>query len=285
MSVRTINNAVRRLDWNVLRDLLLVDNDNDDQPFIELCTASVSDWNRYVRSPRQALNPKYMEWRDGRIWIVEFPGSIHGSAAGAFSASMALAGTGIDHLSHHSDSTTDDPPPGMENELLIQPDCSFGPYSTVGGVLPPGLRRWRQYSTVKVDFGVCEGWGGLDRKSALWRRYPGVEYVVSIKLSPKLRTRECRFEERVNGQFPGNDDPNRAPILPIGQNTVLQFDAHRLLGLPENDDIPVGFNDPVLINVSPLIERIHQESELLPVGGPRPRPAGGHQRRVRPGLA
>ncbi|KAG3065102.1 hypothetical protein PC122_g18276 [Phytophthora cactorum] len=54
MSVRTINSAIRRLDREVLRDLLLHNDDNGDPVPVELCEASVDDWSRYVRSPNKA---------------------------------------------------------------------------------------------------------------------------------------------------------------------------------------------------------------------------------------
>ncbi|EGZ10170.1 hypothetical protein PHYSODRAFT_338853 [Phytophthora sojae] len=257
-STEVINDAIRSLDWNGVQDSLLRDEDVDPDP-IEVCTASVDDWNRYVRSPNQAMKPKYMEWRDGRIWIVECAGAIDSLTAGKFIVAMCLAtGTGDEHLEPYTDCHDEEPPAGA---VLAEPDCSFGPSVCVGAVLPDGIGNWLDFQTVNVEVGVCQGWPGLDRKSAIWREHVGVQFVVSIRLSPKLRIRQFQFEERVNGEFPVDDALNRAPVLPIDQqHAMLRFDAHRLLGLPAGANLPSGFNNPVEINLFQLVEQVRQRA-------------------------
>ncbi|KAG3014321.1 hypothetical protein PC121_g9530 [Phytophthora cactorum] len=140
--------------------------------------------------------------------------------------------------------------------MLAELDCSFGPTEEVGVVLPPEVRNLQEFQTVKVEIGVSQGWPSLDCKSAIWRGYASVEYVVPIRLSPSLRIRQYRLEMRLGGQFPGDDDGNRASILPIDQNAIVPFDAHLLLGLPAGAALPRGFNDPVLLHLFDLVEGI-----------------------------
>ncbi|KAE8889623.1 hypothetical protein PF010_g21040 [Phytophthora fragariae] len=90
MAVRRINAAIRRLDWHEVEAALLRD---DNAAPVEVCEASLDDWDRYVRSESQALKSRFMEWRGGRIWIVELPTSIHEKAASRFDTMMAV-GTG-----------------------------------------------------------------------------------------------------------------------------------------------------------------------------------------------
>lgn len=99
---------------------------------------------------------------------------------------------------------------------------------------------------------------------SIWRRYSGVEYVLSIRLSLALRTRQYQFEHRdTDGHFPYTDYDNnagqRVDVLPIDHNGILLFDAHRLLGLPAHARIPAGLNNPVLLNLFGQVELIRQD--------------------------
>ncbi|KAL3664387.1 hypothetical protein V7S43_010710 [Phytophthora oleae] len=40
----------------------------------------------------------------------------------------------------------------------------------------------------------------------------------------------------------------------IANNSVLKFDARRLLGLPPGADLPVGFNDPAQMNLLNILK-------------------------------
>jgi hypothetical protein len=58
---------------------------------LEVCETSLDDWNRYVRSERQELKSRFMEWRDEKIWIVELSSDIHEDAVYRFAVAMAAA--------------------------------------------------------------------------------------------------------------------------------------------------------------------------------------------------
>ncbi|KAE9295175.1 hypothetical protein PR003_g24081 [Phytophthora rubi] len=53
---------------------------------------------------------------------------------------------------------------------------------------------------------------------------------------------------------------------PIDNNTVVQFDPWRLLGIPGGAFLPAGFNKPVQFNlfdrVDPIIQRGHEDIAL-----------------------
>jgi hypothetical protein len=92
---------------------------------------------------------------------------------------------------------------------------------------------------------------GLKDKAANWRQYPGVQYIVLIRLSPTLRVRQYRLEQRVNGQFPGTND--HADIV---DGALLIFDAHLLLALPDDAALPDGFRQPVAVDLVDLVEYV-----------------------------
>ncbi|KAE8889810.1 hypothetical protein PF005_g12658 [Phytophthora fragariae] len=247
-AVRRVNTAIRRLDWDEIKTAQLRD---DDAAPVEVCEASLDDWERYVRSESQALKSRFMEWRGSRIWIVELPTSIHGEAVGRFHI-MMLVGTGNvmgKDLMGSLAAYAHERPAGLAGEQLWEPDCSFGPNDTVvGAVLPNGL-LWRDFYTVKVEIGVCQGWSGLNAKAAIWRQYPGVQYIVLIRLSPSLRVCQYRLEQRENGQFRDNEER-----MDIVNGSVLNFDAHLLLGLPGDANLPHGFQDPVTVDLFDIVE-------------------------------
>lgn len=89
--------------------------------------------------------------------------------------------------------------------------------------------------------------------------------MLSIRLSPALRWCEYRLEQRVDGEFPEGD--HRAEILPIDQNAVLEFNAHRLLGVPANAVLHPGLNNPVVVNLSVQVEQLRRS-----MAAPRERP-------------
>ncbi|KAE8889555.1 hypothetical protein PF005_g9070 [Phytophthora fragariae] len=258
MAVRRVNAAIRRLDWHEVDTALLRD---DDAAPVEVCEASLDDWERYVRSESQALKSRFMKWRGVRIWIVELPTDIHEGAVHRFDTMMAV-GTGNARgtdLMGRLAAYAHEPPAGLAGEQLWEPDCSYGPSNkVVGAVLPNGL-IWRDFYTVKVEIGVCQGWSGLNTKAAIWRQYPGVQYIVLIRLSPSLRVYQYRLEQRENGQFPDYEDH-----MDIVNGTVLTFDAHLLLGLPGDANLPHGFQDPVTVDLFDIVEYARPQDAPAP---------------------
>ncbi|KAE9062394.1 hypothetical protein PF007_g29927 [Phytophthora fragariae] len=214
-----------------------------------------------------------MAWWDDRVFIVELPVSpLHEDLVGGIRRAITDAtGTGRTHLARHG-------APNIGNRATLPddinariafllPDESFGPVEDLpGAVLPPGF-SWPIFHTLKVEIGVSQGWGPpiqqqgqaghgtLNEKADAWRQCPGVDYVLSIHVSQGVEVREYRLDSIVGGQFAV---PN-IPHADIDNNTVVRFDARRLLGIPPGGNLPVGFNDPVQFNlfdvVDPIIQR------------------------------
>ncbi|KAE8901505.1 hypothetical protein PF010_g2619 [Phytophthora fragariae] len=170
-SVRRINNAVRRLDWALVESELNPPDGSDGAPF-ELCAATRDDWDRYIQSEQQALRSRWMAWGDDRVFIVEFPESLHENLVVAARKSIiAATGTGSTHLEEHGASYIGNRVtlPDDINALIafLEPDESFGPVRGLpGAVLPPGF-CWSKFHTLKVEIGLYNNKGKLDNRGRL----------------------------------------------------------------------------------------------------------------------
>ncbi|GMF16176.1 unnamed protein product [Phytophthora lilii] len=83
-AVIRINNSIRALDWNVVRASLL---HTEGDP-VEVRRVSLNDWNEYAASEKQALKATCLAWYNDRIWIVEYPGALHGTGTSLFEGMM-----------------------------------------------------------------------------------------------------------------------------------------------------------------------------------------------------
>ncbi|KAE9351298.1 hypothetical protein PR003_g4945 [Phytophthora rubi] len=156
MAVRRINDGIRRLDWDEVKTALLRD---DDATPVEVCEASLDDWGRYVRSERQALKSRFMEWRDDRIWIVELPSSIHEKAVSRFDALMGAGtgnGLGTD-LIRDLAAYAEDPPAGLAGDPFLRKFLRLEPQiaTAMGGGLQLRAKRHRCWrcSTKRSELG------------------------------------------------------------------------------------------------------------------------------------
>jgi hypothetical protein len=245
-AVQKINDAVKKLDFKEIEQKLLGKQRQCLDNGVYLCDASMDDWKTYVKSERQALLSRAMEWKAGRIYIVELPKGIHEAFNDALKVAMARAtGTFDDHLVHHGATY-------VESLRHIEPDSGFGPEHGIGATRPNGM-DWDEYHTVKVEVGVSRGWDNLDQKAIEWSRFPGVEYILCVQLSPDLEVRQYKLHSVVHGAIV-QPQMNATDII---DPTIIVFDSRRLLGLPPNIPLPAGFTQPNLtIDTFPLVRRI-----------------------------
>ncbi|GMF27106.1 unnamed protein product [Phytophthora lilii] len=121
MAVRQINDALQLLDMDEVWTLLRQNGGRDPDP-IEVCAASLDDWNCYVHSDSQLLRPHFMDWHDNKIWIVEVTSTLHAETVMAVVEGMLRAtGTLGDHLKASADSHNDQPSPGERKLSRIAP--------------------------------------------------------------------------------------------------------------------------------------------------------------------
>jgi hypothetical protein len=242
--VRQINNFIKKLDLKQVERKLLAENRPDSDFGVYVCDASIDEWTTYVKSKNQALVSRAMKWKSGKIYIVEFPGTVHEDFVEEFKEAISSAtGTRRAHLKCHGSSYVDILP-------HIEPDAGFGPMPGLGATRPAGF-SWSEYHTLKLEVGVSRGWPQLDEKAEEWSQFPGVEYILLVRLSPKLRVRQFKLHSVVNQQIV-RPEMGRTDIV---NPTNVNFDSRRLLGLGANDPLPVGFIDPELvIDLFPLFQ-------------------------------
>ncbi|KAF0741950.1 hypothetical protein AaE_008650 [Aphanomyces astaci] len=216
-------------------------------PGVYVCDASLEDWKRYVKTEQQALLSRAMAWNHGMIYIVELPGRIHDKILGSLDfAVLSATGTGEEHLLSCRSVFVD-------NLAHIEPDSSFGPAPGFGATLPHGL-AWMEYHTLKVEVGVAKGWPQLDAKAVQWSQFPGVEYILLIRLPDQaLRVYQYKLHSVDGGALV----PPAMVATPIMNPTNVVLDSRRLLGLPALAPIPAHFTAPNLtIDLFPLVQRI-----------------------------
>lgn len=238
-----INRKIRKLDWPSVEAQLR--GSASRERGVELCTASLESWSRYVASENQALASRVREWRDGTIYIVDLPGRLRGAMVEVVSAMAFATRTGGQYLKARTGGSADDAKPRLE------PDVGFGPSELVDCY----YWDWSEYQTLKVEMDVTSNsWVSLDEKADQWRQYAGVEYVLSIYLSPNLRTRQHRLDSVVNGELE-LPWPDVADI--IGPATLVAFKSRRLLGLLGRERLPTGFPGPtVTIDLFGMVNRV-----------------------------
>lgn len=253
MAVARINAAISRLDMREVREYLESPARDEHDPGFVVRAASKDDWIRFVKSDNQALMSRTMHWKDGTIYVVELPGEIHETGQETFKHLMILGtGTGSRHLRSRGSTFVKIAP-------HLEPDASFGPRRSVGVAPPPGLNP-AEFHTLKVEVGVSRGWPILNAKARAWSLFDGVEYVLCLRFSPKMRVCQFRLFSVVNRAI----QQPEMPIADIVRGSFVAFDSRRLLGLPPHAPLPAGFADPhVIVNLFPIVATIHEEVPLL----------------------
>ncbi|KAH9123736.1 hypothetical protein AeMF1_005361 [Aphanomyces euteiches] len=215
-------------------------------PGVFVCEASFEDWTRYVKSEQHALMSRAMAWNDGKIYIVELPGRMHETFLGFLDVAVLSATlTGDEYLQFCRSTYVDNLEP-------IEPDSSFGLVPGFGATKPNGL-SWFEYHTLKVEVGVSRGWRQLDARAVQWSQFPGVEFILLIRLSPDLEVHQYMLYSVVNGILV----PPIMAAISIDNPTNIVLDSRRLLGLPADALIPANFTAPNLtIDLFPLVQRI-----------------------------
>ncbi|RLN45177.1 hypothetical protein BBJ29_006189 [Phytophthora kernoviae] len=117
---------------------------------------------------------------------------------------------------------------------------------------------WGENHTLKVEVGVFDNWPQLYRKTQEWNRFPGVEYILCMHFSRGMESREYRLFSVANNMS-GHPE---MPITPTVNPTPVEFNSHRLLGLPLDAPLPTGFAQPyVVVDLWQVVGRL---LELIP---------------------
>ncbi|KAG9402203.1 hypothetical protein AC1031_006823 [Aphanomyces cochlioides] len=256
--IHRINDALRKMDSKHVETALY--STNRDMG-VEVCQASKADWERYLTSEKQALMSRAMLWRAGIVYIVELPGCLHESLSCNITEAVRKATrTDKDHLKPRGSTY-------VESIDRTEPDSSFGPTRNVGVARPPNL-CWGEFHTLKIEIGVSRGWTLLDERADHWATFPGVTYILCIRVTPNIEQRE--FKLHAVGQCGGTMRASISrdnPILDITETTMVTMDSRHLLALAQDPLLPHGFADPsVSFALLPQIRSAWYESSRVQDG-------------------
>ncbi|KAE8879449.1 hypothetical protein PF005_g22826 [Phytophthora fragariae] len=243
-AVAYINHVLSTIDWARLEAPLAAEDDGG--PGEEICSVSLQEWEHYVRTEYQCLKSRAFSWYGGKVYLVEPSTSCHATIVSEISGEITFSVGYRNGFLSCSGSTY------VASMRLLEPDTSFGPTARVPGAERPPRMSWGEYHTLKVEVGVARGWRKLDRRAEEWSHFPGVQYVLCVRVSNDLKTRQYRLNSVVDGHI----ETPRAPIIDIVNPTTVTFDSRRLLGLPPDAEVPLGFSDPtVTIDLFTVVDR------------------------------
>ncbi|KAG7385045.1 hypothetical protein PHYPSEUDO_001981 [Phytophthora pseudosyringae] len=218
--VATKASAVNELDWDTVEAGLLPE-DGSQPTEVEVCRASVEDWDQFVKEESEVVVTRTMAWRDGKILVVGLNGVVHECLNALLGQEVGSAtGTGYHHLTPCESTEYVKDLGSLPPVRTLESGSSFGPSLLIGASLPEGLQNFAEFHTFEAEVGVSRRWEDLDRRADAWRQYPGVVYILSIRVSPNFSIRQCRLDTVVNNQPP----------------------------------LPDGFNDPLVINLCHVVE-------------------------------
>jgi len=253
-AIAFITLSIRAMDWSRMKTAILAED--DEGPGIEVCEVTLEEWEHYVRTEEQCIKSTAFFWSNGKVYLVEPSFGFHAELGGRIGMAIIQATGTIgrflsEHLSTH-----------VESMRLLEPDNCIGPERDVPGAVRPSRMRWGEYHTLKLELGVSRGWPKLERKAQQWKTFPGLQYVFCVRVSHDFKTCQYQLNSVVDGEF----ETPRAPIVDIGQTPTVTFDSRRLLGLPPDAEVPLGFSEPTLtINLSEVVGSVayHAEEEDL----------------------
>ncbi|EGZ29250.1 hypothetical protein PHYSODRAFT_477798, partial [Phytophthora sojae] len=234
-----------------------------------VCKATKDDWRDYLDSENQALKSKRCEWIEGTIYIVE-PSSQERECFSREVEHALLAQRGFDAYMTAWGSAVI---PGLPDLPDYEPDDGYGPANFMGAPFPPGVQDYLSWYTLIIEVGKWRSWGYgagmLDWKAAEWAQFPGVRYILCVKVTDRLATADYKLYRVERG---GNDEalplPELDPVPVVGPQTMVTFDSRELLGLPPGENIPSNpyscdrFPDPSFsLDLYEVLETAWQEPD------------------------
>jgi hypothetical protein len=207
---------------------------------------------------------------DGKLWIVELPTSkVHEGIAGEFEwvfgcACPALRGS----LGVWGHATV------VVNGENKEPDKSYGPLWNVPNSVRPQALQGATWLTFVLEVGKSQSWPSLRERARMWYDYPGIQYILLIKVDDQATSLSYEFYDRMVNGLVANNLPavNHTSFfynLNGAQQTIL-LDSRRLLGIPPG---LAGTPPPPLPNGVPAIVTVdlrlvlHKVNHGMPPGG------------------
>jgi hypothetical protein len=224
--------------------------DNAD-PFFVCEIDSVEEFNAYFGKEKEklAIPLRFIELRGKDLYIVDWKSDIHEFVIHEFECEFLDRLGNRNYIKKNGSFTAERH--GFQNK---EADTSFGPLKGTPNLNNPpqgiGMRNW---ITLAVEISIFQSWPSLERAAQWWAFYPGIEYIVCIKVSKKGQSWSYRLYSIAQVGIlpePMIDRKFRGRILPNVE--IITLDARRLLGIPQNLALPADINAQVVIDMLPI---------------------------------
>jgi hypothetical protein len=240
-------------------------DDDDVEPLVVCDGVSVAAFNEYVGDGEGLrIGVRFLQLEaDGRLLLVEFPSWVHEATADQFKFAF-LDASGSRYEINTGGSFTAERAGFPSKEA----DATFGPLASTPNrsPKPPNVTRW---VTLVVEIARSQSWPSLCRGAAWWYHYPGVEYVLLLKIPESARMLtyalyDVRIPLQPDGDLPHPVVSDAVIHLPNGPQPPvnISFDAHRILSIPGSQPLPAGVHDPIVVDLRVVLTRVFNSNNL-----------------------
>jgi hypothetical protein len=221
--------------------------DSDPDPFIVCENVSVEDFNAFVRNmTKLPISLRFLELDENKLLVNDWSTSIHEIVIRNFDHVFNQAIGNGDEIGRIGSFTAS----RNGNVPDKEGDSCFGPLQDTPYRRDiPARITIDTWATLAVEIAISQSWASLEKAALWWAAYPGVEYIICIKVSPKARSWRYRlYSINQMGELP-------APQLDIhfigeieANTHLLTLDARRILAIPPTQPLPAGVNAQIVVD-------------------------------------
>jgi hypothetical protein len=202
-------------------------------------------FKEYVDGSEKLRIPlRFLELKDEKVFIIEWPSVPHEVALRKFESRFLQASGNMNQIGQRGSFTAHRA--GTHNK---EADATFGPLrDTPNRNNPPAGIDMVDWVTLAVEVAVSQSWTSLEAAELWWASYPGVQYVICIKLSPKAKKWSYRLYDITQQGVPQIDQHFSCSIAGAGVH-LITLDTRRILSIPEDMPLPPGCSDQIVIDL------------------------------------
>lgn len=220
----------------------------DVEPYIVCKSVSVEEFNAFVGDGSKPLSVplRCLELRGSDLLITDWRSRTHESTIWGFSRAFLQAFGDMWEIATGGSFTVRN-----TGNPSKEADATFGPRrGTPNRGNPPAGVNIGEWVTLAVEVAVSQSWTSLEKAALWWASYPGVQYVVCIKVSPKAQSWQYRlYSINQLGILPAPLVDERFEGVIAANTYTLTFDARRILAIPAAQPLPAGVNAQIVVDL------------------------------------
>ncbi|OQR83206.1 hypothetical protein ACHHYP_20754 [Achlya hypogyna] len=224
------------------------------EPLVVMSGVSITLFNKYFAEHDEdaPVAMRFVNLVDGSIVITDYPSAAHEGVTMPFVTLLDQA-SGVPGCIALRGSTTAHRAGFVSKEA----DATFGPYDNTPncGPLPTGLSSFGDWMTLVLEVGYGQSWRGLHEAASWWAMYPGVRYILLIRVGPRAASLEYELYHidsvgplsavfQVGRMLAGNREPR-----------FVSFDTRTILGIPPGLPLPANVNDVCRVDLLTINHR------------------------------